>query len=216
MSTDGTVRRELRWTDAGGRGLEHCLLTLDGAGLVLEGAVAGTRDGFYGAHYIVRADAQGRTREVRLRYVGGPDLHLTADENARWHDVLRGAPLPDLDGCLDVDIGITPATNTLPIRRLGLAPGETRAVRAAYVPLPSEIEGAFRPRPAEQRYTRLADRVWRYDGLFRDFTAELTVDDLGLVLDYPALFRRLGTADGPGSAGPPAAPAGRPADEAGT
>ena len=42
----------------------------------------------------------------------------------------------------------------------------------------------------DQRYTRLGDRLWRYEGLFRDFVADLAVDDMGLVLDYPQLFRR--------------------------
>lgn len=183
------ITRAVRWTDAEGRGLEHCLLTL-GDGLSLEGMVAGTRGGDYGAHYTVRADAQGRTREIRVRYAGGPALHVTADENARWWDEITRQPLPDLDGCADADIGATPATNTLPIRRLDLAVGEAAEITVAYIPLPSQVDGAFLPRPARQRYTRLADRLWRYEGLFRNFTADLPVDDLGLVLDYPPLFRR--------------------------
>lgn len=170
--------------------MEHCLLTLGADGLTLEGVVAGTRQDEYGAHYHVRTDAQGRTRAVRVRYLGGPELHVTADQDARWRDEITGTPLADLDGCLDVDIGLTPATNTLPIRRLGLAQGQAAEITAAYVPLPAQIQGAFRPRRAAQRYTRLADRLWRYEGLFRNFTAELAVDDLGLVLDYPQLFRR--------------------------
>ena len=32
---------------------------------------------------------------------------------------------------------------------------------------------------------------YRYDGLFRDFTAELPVDEDGLVLDYAETFRRV-------------------------
>ncbi|QQO44530.1 MULTISPECIES: putative glycolipid-binding domain-containing protein [unclassified Paracoccus (in: a-proteobacteria)] len=203
MSTE-PVRRALRWTDAEGQGLEHCLVTLDDTGLTLEGVVAGTRDGKYGAHYKVRADAGGRTREVRVRCLGGPELCLTVDEGACWRDAIRGADLPDLDGCLDVDLGITPSTNTLPIRRLRLKVGQSAEVRAAYVPLPSEIEGDFLPRPADQRYTRLTDRLWRYDGLLWNFTADLAVDDLGLVLDYPVLFRRLRPKDALTDADPPA------------
>lgn len=200
----------MRWTDAEGRGLEHCLLTLGPEGLTLEGVVAGTREGEYGAHYEVRTDASGRTRAVRLRYVGGPELQLTVDADARWRDAIRDVRLPDLDGCLDVDLGITPATNTLAIRRLGLSVGEARAIRAAYVPLPSQIEGVFVPSPADQRYTRLGDRLWRYEGLFRSFVAELPVDDLGLVLDYPVLFRRLDAARGASDDAQPA-PSGAPA-----
>ena len=187
--------RAVRWTGEDGQGLEHCVLTLKRGGLVLEGMVAGNREGdSYGAHYIVRADAQGRTREVRVRYAGSYSLHVTADGEGNWHDEQRGRAIPRLRGCIDVDIGATAATNTLPIRRLGLAIGEACAISAAYVPLPGELagqlEGAFLPEPVDQRYTRLGDRLWRYEGLFRDFVADLPVDDMGLVLDYPQLFRR--------------------------
>lgn len=97
-----------------------------------------------------------------------------------------------LDGCIDVDIGITPATNALPIKRLKLRKGDGQDIVVAYVPLPDQIDGQFLPERAEQRYTCLeVDRRYRYDGLFRAFTAELEIDELGLVLDYPDTFRRV-------------------------
>ena len=100
---------------------------------VLEGMVAGNREGdSYGAHYIVRADAQGRTREVRVRYAGSHSLHVTADGEGNWHDEQRGRAIHRLRGCIDVDIGATAATNTLPIRRLGLAIGDACAISAAW------------------------------------------------------------------------------------
>lgn len=34
-------------------------------------------------------------------------------------------------------------------------------------------------------------RRYRYEGIFRDFTAEMDIDDDGLVIDYETLFRRL-------------------------
>ena len=43
---------------------------------------------------------------------------------------------------------------------------------------------------SDEAVARLGDRLWRYEGLFRDFVADLLVDDMGLVLDYPQLFRR--------------------------
>ena len=58
------------------------------------------------------------------------------------------------------------------------------------IPLPE------RARRAEQRYTCLTpDRRYRYEGLFRAFTAELEVDEVGLMLDYPDTFRRVATAE---------------------
>lgn len=185
------MRSVVRWRDWNGEGLEHCVCLEQDDGLTLEGVVAGTRNGLYGGHYLVRADASFRTRQVRVGYVGGASLHVEADGEGHWRDVLGNRALPALDGCLDVDIGITPATNTLPIKRLKLGEGEGADIVVAYVPLPGQIDGDFLPRRAEQRYTCLIpDSRYRYEGLFRAFTAELEIDAAGLVLDYPETFRR--------------------------
>lgn len=182
----------VRWCDWKGEGLEHCAYYLGNGGLTLEGVVVGNREGQYGARYFVRTDAAFRTREVRVDYVAGPRLHIEADGDGHWRDLVGNRPIPSLNTCLDVDIGVTPATNTLPIKRLKLNEQESRDIAAAYVPLPSQIEGDFLPRRAEQRYTCLTPkRRYRYEGLFRAFTAELEVDEFGLVLDYPDTFRRV-------------------------
>ncbi len=50
--------------------------------------------------------------------------------------------------------------------------------------------------PAAQRYTCLKPLgpdggLYRYEGRFRGFSAELPVDSDGLVIDYPETFRRI-------------------------
>ncbi|WEZ85432.1 putative glycolipid-binding domain-containing protein (plasmid) [Rhizobium sp. 32-5/1] len=188
----GYAMAGVRWQDWDGNGLEHCVCTDAGEGLILEGVVAGTRHGAYGGYYFVRTDSAFRTREVHVRYVDGPYLHVEADGKGNWRDALKDRPLPDLDGCIDVDIGITPATNTLPIKRLKLQAEASQDITAAYVPLLDQINGDFLPQRAEQRYTCLTpERRYRYEGLFRAFTAELEIDETGLVLDYPDTFRRV-------------------------
>ena len=122
----------MRWTDAEGRGLEHCLLTLGPEGLTLEGVVAGTREGEYGAHYEVRTDASGRTRAVRLRYVGGPELQLTVDADARWRDAIRDVRLPDLDGCPQWELLLDTTDDGA---RERLAAGEETTLKARSVKL---------------------------------------------------------------------------------
>ncbi|MGR3761860.1 putative glycolipid-binding domain-containing protein [Roseobacteraceae bacterium NS-SX3] len=183
----------VRWCSWQREGLEHCVLRENADGLVLEGIVTGPGGASFGAHYFVRTDAQMRTREVRVEYAGGPRLHVAADGMGHWQDMAGGAAIPALDGCLDVDIGVTPATNTLPVRRLCLAAGDSAEILAAFVPPPDAIEGAFLPRPARQRYTCLTrGSRYRYEGLDSGFQAELEVDANALVLDYPGVFRRAG------------------------
>ena len=183
---------DVRWQAWDGDGLEHCVVDYNQGGMTLSGAVVGGRGARYGAFYFVRTDELFCTREVRVRYASGPVLHVEADGCGNWLDLVSGLPLEHLSGCIDVDIGVTPATNTLPIKRLDLSVGESREILAAYVPLPSQIEDGFIPTPAEQRYTCLeVGRLYRYEGLFRNFTAELEIDGAGIVLDYPDTFMRL-------------------------
>jgi len=105
-------------------------------------------------------------------------LVLEHDGQGSWRD------RPELDGCLEVDISITPLTNTLPISRLRLATGESREIRAVYIDMPS-LQLSVMP----QRYTRLGDRGYRYQS--ENFQADLILDDNGLVIDYPGLWRRI-------------------------
>nr|WP_303047816.1 putative glycolipid-binding domain-containing protein [Thalassospira lucentensis] len=186
------IERSVCWTDWDGNGLERCFMSQDDNQLILEGVVSGTREGTYGAYYSVRTDALFRTREVLVKYIGGRTLHIAANGDGNWHDILSDQPIPSLDGCFDVDIGVTPATNSLAIKRLGLAPQASQHIVAAYVPLPSQISGDFLPQPVQQRYSCLIEgKLYRYEGLFRGFCAELAIDDAGLVIDYPDTFRRV-------------------------
>ena len=82
-----------------------------------------------------------------------------------------------------------PFTNTLPIRRLGLSPGESAEVAVAY------LDGTeLQPWPEPQRYARLEEGggggLYRFESLDGGFTAVLPVDSDGLVVDYPGLFKR--------------------------
>ena len=110
-------------------------------------------------------------------------LELAADGKGHW--TLNGAPLPLVDGALDIDLGFTPATNLLPIRRLDLAVGERAEVRTTWVRFPE-----LRVEPLEQSYQREAPRIFRYDALVdgERFQARLDTDEFGRVLLYEGLW----------------------------
>ena len=83
--------------------------------------------------YEIRCDERWRVREVRAAApdLQRPVLELLTDGEGQWKRG-GGEPMPELDGCIDVDISATPFTNTLPIRRLGLEPGESEDLTVAY------------------------------------------------------------------------------------
>jgi len=181
-----TVNRQVCWTPWAGPGLEHLRLTEDAAGVLADGLVIGVAEGGpFRARYRVRCDAAWRVREVTVDPLDGrAPLQLRADGAGAWTDG-AGAALPDLAGCIDIDLAFSPFTNTLPIRRLTFAVGEARVLTMAYIRAPELTTG-----PLQQRYTRLAADRYRYENVDDDFTAELPLDAAGLVLDYPGLFRR--------------------------
>lgn len=180
-----------RWGAWDGEGVEHCHLSEDAEGARLTSALSGGGAAPYAVQYRVETDAAFQTRAVWVGCVGGPELHLARDGQGHWHDLLRDTELPALEGCLDVDIAVTPATNMLPIRRLQLALGAAQEIAVAYVPPPGEIVGLFLPRKVTQRYTRLGPQRYLYEGLTTGFSTEFEVDAQGLVIDYPGAFRRL-------------------------
>jgi hypothetical protein len=185
-----SVRIAVRWNAWEAEGAEHCHVSIGPDGAVLTAALSGGHSPAYAVQYRVVTDAAFHTREVWVKSVGGSELHVTSDGAGHWHDVARDAALPALEGCLDVDIAVTPATNMLPIRRLGLAAGESREIEVAYVPPPGEGVGLFLPRKVAQRYTCLGPNRYLYEGLSSGFAAEIEVDEHGLVRDYPGVFRR--------------------------
>lgn len=176
------------WQRVKGAGLERFeLLRADGAWRLRGTLVALAEREPCEASYEVTCDAAWRTRraDVRLRDGAGERTLAVVADGGRW--TVNGREDAALDGCLDVDLGWTPSTNTLPIRRLGLAVGAASGpVTAAWVRFP---ELAVEPLP--QEYRRLSERRYRYESRAGVFVAELEVDGDGLVVDYEGIWRRV-------------------------
>ena len=100
--------------------------------------------------------------------------------------IVDGTSRPDLADAIDLDIVLTPFTNTLPIRRHPLEIGEHADFVMAWVDVPS-----LEVHPDPQRYTRLDASHYRFDSLDSDFTRDLEVDADGVVVTYPGLFERI-------------------------
>ena len=175
---------------------EHCTLTQRDSGLSLVGTVLGSEGGVpVRIEYRVLADAEGLTTAAHVRDLRGFEqrtLVLERDAKGGWS--VDGKTVRALKGATDVDLGCSPSTNTLPIRRLRLGVGASKTIKAAWVRFPELIVVK-----ADQKYTRLDEFTYRYAS--GDFEAELTVDDEGLVAAY-ADWARTGVAIGPGDTEP--------------
>ncbi|QNM97757.1 putative glycolipid-binding domain-containing protein [Chitinimonas koreensis] len=173
--------------DREGIGLEHLVL----ADRIADGVVLAIDDDgtAFRLAYHLAWDESWRLREADLAVFAAGSrrtLGLRADGEGCWRQA-DGRHLPGLDGCIDIDIWPTPFTNSFPIWRSALAIGQRREFRMAWISAPA-LTVAARP----QAYTRLAERRYLFESLDGDgFRAELPVDEAGVVLDYPGLFRRV-------------------------
>lgn len=173
------MKRQIIWTARQWPGCEHLDLRDDDDGVVADGLLIAAVEGVpIRLAYRIECDTAWRIRSVSVDIHRLARRNLTCDEDGRWFD--NGRERADLTGCTDVDIALTPFTNTLPIRRLGLEPGAAD-LRVVYIqPTPRlTIEAAA------QRYARL-DAGYRYES--GAFSADLVVDADGLVTDYPDLW----------------------------
>lgn len=184
----GYSERAVLWRSLVDGSLDRCVLRETAGGHELEGEIHTLDDGNpVRVAYKVTCDKRWETRAVVVSWQEGPrvrELHLEAGEGHEWKS--SGQELAEVRGCIDVDLGLTPATNTLPIRRLSLQVGESAEVTAAWVLFPE-----LKVEPLQQVYTRLDSNRYRYESGQGVYTVEIEVDDLGLVTWYEGGWERV-------------------------
>lgn len=169
-------------------GRDYCSLWRTAEGWMLKGTVVGALKDQRPvlANYEIHCDQNWLTHRVQIDRTIGSDiksLSLSVESRGVWRS--SGQELRDVQGCDDVDLAVTPATNTLAIRRLNLQVGSSESIIAAWVKLPE-----LTVQPLSQRYTRLAENSYHYSSN-SGFSAEIGVDDLGLVTSYPGGWERI-------------------------
>jgi hypothetical protein len=161
-----------RWSDWAASGFEHLVLARSLDSITADGVVLSGSDQLFAARYRVTCDLAWCVRGVDVELIGDKRrLQLSSDGRGHWLDTAAN-PLQDLDGAIDVDLSISPFTNTLPIRRVDLQPGQSIDIAAVYIRVP-EFTVTIDP----QRYSCIERRArYRYESLDSDFVREIETD----------------------------------------
>lgn len=134
--------------------------------------------------YTVSCDGAWRTRSARVEGSVGFDwlaFDIEPTPSGDWR--LDGVAQPKARGQIDLDLGFTPATNLIAIRRLGPRLGvETAAPAAYYLEFTRELG------LVEQTYRRTGETTLAYASPAYDYAAELRVSPVGFVTEYPGLW----------------------------
>lgn len=203
--------RTIFWQRLHAPGTEYCMLQPSARGWLLQGdATTVLGDQPARLLYQIRLDADWHTHRVAADLLIGAAhkrIHLVRHARRGWRTRPENHPLPDLRDCTDVDLSLSPSTNTLPIRRLKLSAGQSAEVTAAWLRFPEAPGDEVIIQPLYQRYTRLDAQHYLYESGpapgEHTFSAMLAVDDAGLITYYEGLWERIATADAPASDSPP-------------
>ena len=149
--------------------------------------------------YAFSCDARWRAREAEVSgWVGEAaiDLRIGRSSDGAW--LLNGVEQDISPDLVDLDLGFTPATNILPIRRFALSVGEKTPSPAAYLAFPE-----LRLDLLEQSYRRLDAGRYAYAAPRFGYEAVLEVCETGFVTSYPGLWQAIGMSSGESPATPP-------------
>jgi hypothetical protein len=179
------MQTNILWTGREYYSLENCLVTNTGSGSEISSVIVGKYNNLiYRVDYTIRTNQNWETvfTEISYRHNNASD-HFVFEGDGKGNWSRNGAPAAGFAGCLDVDIPLTPFTNSLPINRLKLTDNEEREIQVIYIDLlETEIK------LVRQKYTRLSKAEYHYENIPNDFEAKITVDESGFVIDYPSLF----------------------------
>jgi uncharacterized protein len=184
------MQHDLIWQALYTPALEHQRVTstLEGGWQAVGHVVGVLEDTPFSYAYQVMLDSGWRVREVVVNNLlaGHEAIHLLGSGTGQWQGADR-QPLPQFDGCIDIDFTATPFTNTLPIRRLQWSVGTSHDISVVYI-----VHPALTLSVSHQTYTCLAkdNTGARYHFKAGDFEQDITVDAEGFVIDYPELFER--------------------------
>jgi uncharacterized protein len=159
----------------------------DGERLSAQGTQIGVSPDPYRLDYSLRTGPEFVTETLELSLLrGGALKRLLLSRAAAGSWTADDRPLPDVEGALDCDLGLSPLTNTMPVLRHRLLdPGaEPHDFVMAWVAVPDLTvhRGEQRYEPVDEHHARYVDDT---------FTAELELDDDGLVVRYPELAERV-------------------------
>ena len=186
------MQQEILWRGLDDLSLEHCTIKTSVAGIAVSAVITGqSESSLYHAFYTIELspDWHIRSFDITSQVDGKRWMQdFRKEENGVWTS--NGKEQESLRHCIDIDISLTPFTNTLPINRLKLKENEEQIIDVVYINVTEQ-----QIRPMKQSYKRLSAVEYLYRNMPSGFQAEIKTDASGLVTEYPGLFERVAIHD---------------------
>jgi len=181
------MTRNILWRGIEYNSLESCVLTNSDEGAEIKSSIIGMYNNvIYKVEYQIKTNGHWETIffEINAQLNNKTNIiSYRSDGKGNWFS--DGNLIEKFSGCIDIDISLTPFTNTLPINRLKLVEKKEKIIKVLYLDiLGQEVKAVH------QKYTRLSQTDYRYENVPNDFESIISVDETGLVVTYPQLFKR--------------------------
>ena len=139
----------------------------------------------FGLNYEIVVDRKFETQSlvVEKTELGRMLRKEIVQRHGAWF--IDGKERRDLRDCTDIDMEASPATNTIPIRRIALRVGEKADLDVVWVRFPT-----LKVMSMQQSYKRLGSRTYLYQSS-TGFSARIKVDAFGLVTRYGKIWNQV-------------------------
>jgi hypothetical protein len=181
----GSGAASILWRRLDAPGHDCCLLAPAPGGWSLYGTAVYHQDGVPARlTYHIASSLAWRTQHGRIRgWLGVRLVEFSIARMAGGVWTLNGAVVPGLQSCVDLDLGFTPATNLLQLRRIALQEGQGAEVPVAWLDV---MAGTLEV--LEQRYERRGESTYWYEAPGPGYSGMLEVTPDGFIRRYPGLW----------------------------
>ncbi|PRD47757.1 putative glycolipid-binding domain-containing protein [Sphingobacterium haloxyli] len=167
--------------------LEHCTIRLDEKAVMIDSTIVGHLDNkIYSIAYFIETNRNWEVQHFSINAKINNSPFQVEGRKTDDHWNVNGSVINNMSACVDIDISLTPLSNSFPINRLKLKDGQQAHIDVIYIDILGQKITA-----REQKYSRLSAEKYKYENVPNDFEAIITVDKSGLIVSYPELFERV-------------------------
>lgn len=180
------MNRSLIWKGLYYDSIESCIVDVSEKEIVIKSTIIGS-------HNSIRVTADYQIKTTPYWIVKSFEINYSFNKinrkisgvrsNAEW--IIDGQAHNEFKNCVDIDITLTPFTNSLPINRLNLSIDQSKQIDVVYINI---LEDKLYP--VKQQYAKKSLTQYNFQNVPNDFEADITVDKEGFVAHYPELFER--------------------------
>ena len=179
--------QEIVWKGIYYQSIEHCNIQFADDVIEVKSDINGRLNEIvYHINYLILLNRNWTTLRFDISgHVSNDKISIEANKEPDDHWNVNGQYIDQSRTCIDIDLSLTPFTNTLPINRLGLSVGDQQIIDVLYIDL---LEKSWKT--VKQKYIRLSADEYKFENVPNDFESQIRVDENGLVENYPGLFER--------------------------